>query len=214
MNGIQYKRFVLINDDFYSNPQGVYRAALEAEYHEHEHVTGLRSTTVYHEPGIRARLQRILGLRITRWDTDPALENGVFYMGLSEGKKKETPGVHFDLPFDDITVVVYLTPGLPVDSGTSHWMHKATGLTDPPTARDARRLGRGIRELRELLERDTKHRDRWVEVDRIGYRTNRMVAYASGMLHSATRHYGSSLADGRVYQTFRIGVDWTTFKRA
>jgi hypothetical protein len=37
-----------------------------------------------------------------------------------------------------------------------------------------------------------------------------MVAYPSGMLHSASRHYGSNLRDGRIYQTFRIGVDWSS----
>jgi len=52
----------------------------------------------------------------------------------------------------------------------------------------------------------------WMEMDRIGYRFNRMVAYPSGALHSATNHYGGTLKDMRMYQTFRIGVDWKTFK--
>lgn len=210
---IAYTRFVLVRDDFYADPGAVYRRALQARYHELEHVTGLRSTTVYHEPGVRARLARLLGIRITRWDTDPAEENGVFYQGLAEGRQKETPGVHSDFPCNDITAVVYLTPRLPADCGTSLWMHKATGLTDPPSARDAARLGRSRRELADLLHRDSRHRARWVEIDRIGYRPNRIVAYPSGMLHSATRHHGGSLGDGRVYQTFRVGVDWSTFSR-
>jgi hypothetical protein len=67
--------------------------------------------------------------------------------------------------------------------------------------------------LRHVLERDAGRRERWIEIDRIGYRPNRMVAYPSGVLHSATRHYGGSLADGRLYQTFRVGVDWGTFRR-
>jgi len=210
----RYRRFVLVLDDFYRDLGAVYRAAQSAAYRQPEHVTGLRSTTVYHEPGVRRRLERILGLRITRWDTDPAEENGVFYQGLAGGRRRETPGVHSDFPLDDVTAVVYLTPGLPVDCGTSLWLHRATGLSAQPTVGDARRLGRSIGELRETLERDTRRRDRWTEIDRIGYRPNRMVAYPSALLHSATRHHGESLADGRLYQTFRVGVDWGSYRAA
>lgn len=209
MRTLTYPRFVFAQDNFYPEPGRVYRAALEAAYHEPEGVTGWRSTTVHHEPGVRARLQKLLGLRITRWDTDPAEGNGVFYMGLACGSRKEVPAVHFDHPADDITVVVYLTPNLPVDCGTSLWMHRSTGLTDAATSSDARRLGRSRAELLDLLARDSRYRRRWVEIDRIGYCFNRMVAYPSGQLHSATRHHGTLLDHGRFYQTFRIGVDWS-----
>jgi Family of unknown function (DUF6445) len=210
MRSLAYPRFALVRDNFYTDPERVYRAALEATYHEPELATGWRSTTVFHEPGVRARLQKILGVRITRWDTDPGEGNGVFYLGFASGRTREVPGVHFDHPCDDITVVVYLAPGLPADCGTSLWMHRRTGLTDVATAGDARRLGRRRQDLLDLLERDSVHRKRWIEIDRFGYRFNRMVAYPSGVLHSATRHHGSSLRDGRIYQTFRVGVDWST----
>ena len=93
-------------------------------------------------------------------------------------------------------------------------MHKQTKLSDPPTAVDARRLGIKISELRNKFEKESKKRSKWLETDRIGYRFNRMVAYPSGMLHSATNHYGGHQNNGRLYQTFRIGVDWNTFKLA
>jgi hypothetical protein len=198
--GRPYTRFIAVHDGFYADARAVYRAALAAEYHELPHVTGLRSTAVFHESGVRRRLERLLGVRITRWDTDPAEENGVFYMGLAAGRQREKPGVHADIPTDDITAVVYLTPGLPADCGTSLWLHRATGLADAPTAADARRLGRPLAELRDVLERDARRRVRWIELDRIGYRANRLVAYPSGALHSATRHFGGSLTEGRVYQ--------------
>lgn len=209
---LPYPRFLVARDGFYRDPDQVYRSALAATYHEPVDAIGWRSTAVHHEPGVRARLQRILGLRITRWDTDPAEGNGVFYLGLSRGGRKEVPGVHFDYPRDDVTVVVYLTPGLADDCGTSLWRHRATGLTDEPTPADARRLGRSRAELLALLLRDSRHRRRWIETDRVGYRANRLVAYPSGVLHSATRHYGATAGDGRVYQTFRVGVDWSSWR--
>ncbi|MEO6670366.1 MAG: DUF6445 family protein [Ferruginibacter sp.] len=212
MEKILYPRFLIVKDNFYSDPAKVYAAALQASYFEPEHVTGYRSRAVYHEKGIKAKLEKLLGIKITRWDIDPIEENGVFYQGFSKGKKREVPGVHSDEPYNDITVVIYLSPGIPPGCGTSLWMHKKTGLCNPAMVADARRLKMKLSDLQNLLERDNKKSGRWIEIDRAGYLFNRMVAYPSGAFHSATKHYGGSLKDGRIYQTFRIGVDWNSFR--
>jgi len=212
MEKLIYPRFLIIKDNFYSNPQRVYQTALHAKFYEPKGYTGLRSKTVYHEKGVKNKLEKILGIKINRWDTDPKLENGVFYQAMSEGKQKEIPGVHSDQPYNDITVVIYLTPGLPFHCGTSLWMHKKTGLIDPPTPAAAKKMNMKFRTLVDLFEDDAKKRSKWIEIDRAGYRPNRMVAYPSGALHSATNHYGGHLENGRIYQTFRIGVNWKTFR--
>lgn len=212
MEKLLYNRFLLVKDNFYSHPNKVLHIAKAADYYEPEHVTGYRSRNVYHERGIKAKLEKILGIKITRWDTNPLDENGVFYQGFSKGKRKEVPGVHSDQPYNDITVLIYLTPGLPLDCGTSHWRHKSTGLTDPPTSKDVKRLGSSRVALLEQLEEDSAKRTKWEEIDRVANRFNRMVAYPSGVLHSATKHYGGSMRDGRIYQTFRIGVDWDSMR--
>ena len=210
MEKIQYNRFLLVKDNFYLNPSNVLDVALNAEYYEPEHVTGFRSKLVYHEKGVKQKLEKILGIKITRWDTDPLEEYGVFYQGFSKGKRKEVPGVHSDEPYNDITVLIYLTPGLPFECGTSLWQHKQTGLINPATAQDARRLKMKLTDVRTQLETDSKDRSKWIEIDRVGNIFNRMVAYPSGALHSATNHFGGDLKNGRIYQTFRIGVDWTS----
>lgn len=212
MHPLLYPRFLIVKDNFYNHPEEVYQTALQASYYEPEHVTGYRSRFVYHEKGVKAKLEKILGIKITRWDVDPIEENGVFYQGLSKGKKKEVPGVHSDEPYNDITVIIYLTPGIPLDCGTSLWMHKQTGLTDPANAADARRFKMKFADLKNQLEWESKERNKWMEIDRVGYRFNRMVAYPSGIFHSATNHYGGNLKTGRIYQTFRIGVDWNSFR--
>jgi hypothetical protein len=212
MEKLNYSRFVLVKDNFYKDPYKVLNAAKQADFYEPRYYTGLRSRAVYHEPGVKEKLERILGIKITRWDTDPTQENGVFYQAHSKGKKKEVPGVHSDYPYNDITAVIYLTPGLPFDCGTSLWMHKQTGLMDPPTSAFTRKNKLNLKKLIDQLEDESKDRTKWVEIDRIGYRFNRMVAYPSGALHSATNHFGSSLEDVRIYQTFRIGVNWNTFR--
>lgn len=212
MEKLKYSRFVLVKDNFYKNPLKVVQMAKSAHYYEPEHVTGFRSNAVYHEDGVKMKLENILGIKITRWDTDPLQENGVFYKGFSKGKLKEVPGVHSDEPYNDITALVYLTPDIPIDCGTSLWMHKQTGLINPATKADAKRLKMNFNDLKDLLEDDSKKRSKWIEIDRIGNKFNRMVAYPSGAFHSATQHYGSNFNNGRIYQTFRIGVDWNSFK--
>jgi hypothetical protein len=207
-NGL--RRFLLVRDDFYSDPEEVRRIAQSMKFEETGDITGFMTSEVYHPAGVRQRLERVLGVKITRWDQDPDDGNGIFYQAFSRGSQKETPGVHSDEPYEDITVLIYLTPGLPIDCGTSLWQHRATGLVNAPTQRDARRLKTTLTKLRDRLEVDSENRQKWIEIDRAGYRFNRMVAYASGMLHSASRHYGSNLRDGRIYQTFRIGVDWSS----
>lgn len=212
MEKIVYKRFILVKDNFYKDPYKVYQEAMQAAYYQPDHATGYRSKTVYHESGVRQKLQKILGIKITRWDTDPAEENGVFYQGFAKGTRKEVPGIHSDEPYNDITIVIYLTPDLPADCGTSLWMHKRSELRDPAMAADARRLGIKLSTLRQQLERESQLRDKWIETDRIGYRFNRLVAYPSGVFHSATRHFGNNASNGRLYQTFRVGVDWNTLR--
>lgn len=212
MDQTVYPRFLFVMDDFYDNPNEVVSIAQAATYYEPEHCTGFRSTCVYHETGIVKKLERILEIKINRFYKDPLQENGVFYQGFSTGKRKEVPGVHSDWPYNDITVLIYLTEHLPFDCGTSLWQHKRTGLTDQPTTKDAGRLKMKRADVVIELELDRKDRSKWIEIDRAGHRFNRMVAYPSGVLHSATKHYGDSMQNGRIYQTLRIGVDWNSFK--
>jgi hypothetical protein len=212
MEKIIYSRFIIVKDHFYDEPDEVFELAQKVHFYEPEHFTGHRSDSVYHQKGVKLKLEKILGIKITRWDTDPLEENGVFYYGFSKGKKKEVPGVHSDDPYNDMTIVVYLTPNVPINCGTSLWQHKQTGLINPAQLKDAKKLKMKLSDLKNQLERESKDRSKWIEIDRIGYKYNRMVAYPSGVFHSATNHFGDSLNNGRIYQTFRVGVDWSTFK--
>ena len=203
--------FLLVSDNFYDKPLSVLRVARCAEYFEPRDITGYRTTTVYHPGRIRRRLEQVLGLRITRWDAGPADDNGVFYVTPAAGRMRERPAVHYDEPETDLTVLIYLTPGVPANCGTSLWRHRPTGLKAAPTSSDARRLGVALRELRDEMERDARRRTKWVEVARVDYKFNRLVAFPSRFLHSATHHFGRSVRDARIYQAFRLGTDLSSF---
>jgi hypothetical protein len=207
---MKIKRFLFVCDDFYSDPDSIRYIAQAMKYREYASVTGYMTEEIYHEPGAKTRLQKILGVQITDWAKNSGGGNGIFYCSFSKGTRREVPAVHYDTPRAGITVLIYLTPGLSTGYGTSFWEHKRTKIMNAPNRSDARRLKTTLTALNHCLDRDAESREKWVEIDRVGYRYNRMVAFTSGMLHSASRHYGHSLQNCRVYQTFRIGVDWST----
>lgn len=202
------KRFLFAVDGFYSNPDLIRERAQAMNYEEPEDYVGWR-TKPFFPPGIKERIERVIGRRITRWPDDPddsELGNGSFFFGLSAGRLAEPVGVHFDTPTHYVTAVIYLTPSAPLAAGTSLWRHRTTGLCAAPTAADVRRLHASVAELVATLVGDSTDRRKWIEIDRIGNIYNRAVFYRSGLLHSATRHFGSNVRNGRLYQTFRFGI--------
>lgn len=202
------KRFIRVADGFYANPDAIRRRALRMTYTEPESLVGWR-TRAYQPRGIKQRIEGRFGVSIEYWEHDlDAIEacNGVFFTSYSAGPRGETVGIHYDTPAAWVMFLIYLTPDAPFDAGTSLWQHRATGLHARPTPRDAVRLGTTVQQLNGLLDRDARVRSRWTEIDRIGNVFNRAVMFPGGFFHSASRHFGSSMEDGRIYQSFHFPV--------
>ncbi len=177
------------------------------KYSEPENVIGWR-TQVWQPRGIRRLIERAFKIKIDYWDETKSIEggNGVFFTAFSKGQFAERVKVHFDEPPDWMSLLVYLTPDAPSDCGTSFWQHRETGLTAKPTRHDAWRLGSSVEELKAVIERDGRKRQSWIEIDRIGNVYNRAVMFPAGLFHSATRHFGDSLSNGRLYQSFHFPI--------
>ncbi|MBK9414066.1 MAG: hypothetical protein IPN61_11745 [Bacteroidetes bacterium] len=92
MEKINYKRFILVKDNFYTDPVKVYKTALKSDFHEPPDCTGLRSKMVYHEPGVKTKLERILGIKINRWDIDPEEEKRSVLSGLFQREQEGNSG--------------------------------------------------------------------------------------------------------------------------
>ena len=206
------KRFIRVADDFYPNPEAVRKRALAMTSTEPENLVGWR-TRAYQPRGIKERIEKKFSLRIPYWEEDVnAIEacNGVFFTSYDRGDHGEKVGIHYDDPLPWVMFLIYLTPNAPYDSGTSLWQHKSTGLMKPPSPGDAKRLGSTKEKLLAILERDSRIRNRWTEVDRVGNVFNRAVMFPGGFYHSASRHFGSGLRDGRIYQSFHFPVKLLT----
>lgn len=202
------KRFFHVAENFYPRPERIRRRALEMSYSEPEDFTGWR-TRAYQPKDIKKLVEKRFRIGIAYWECDlEAIEacNGVFFSAFARGSRAETVGVHFDEPSNWMMLLVYLTPGAPYDSGTSLWQHRATGLIAEPTKRDAERLGATVGTLKAKLLSDSQKPSRWTEVDRIGNVFNRAVMFPGGLLHSATKHFGSNHYNGRLYQSFHFPI--------
>lgn len=206
------RRFIRVADDFYPDPEAVRKRALAMTYTEPESLVGWR-TKAYQPRGIKERIETRFSVRIPYWEEDvDAIEacNGVFFTSYSKGARGEAVGIHYDDPLRWVMFLIYLTPRAPYDAGTSLWQHRRTGLMSPPTPTDARRLGSTVEKLLTILERDSRTRSRWIEIDRVGNVFNRAVMFPGGFYHSATRHFGSGFRDGRIYQSFHFPVTLLT----
>ena len=202
------KRFIRVADDFYDDPLAVRKRALEMTYTEPEGLVGWR-TKAYQPRGMKERIEKRFGVEIPYWEEDKnAIEacNGVFFLSYSKGSYGERVGIHYDDPPQWVMFLIYLTPNAPYDTGTSLWQHRKTGLVHKPTKRDAGRLGTTVGKLEATLLRDSKVRNRWIEIDRVGNVFNRAVMFPGGFMHSASRHFGSGFENGRIYQSFHFPV--------
>lgn len=177
------------------------------KYSEPEYVTGWR-TNVWQPKGIKRLIEKSFRVQIEYWENESEIEagNGVFFTAFSKGHHAERVKIHFDEPPDWMSLLVYLTPDAPANSGTSFWQHRETGLIAKPTKRDALRLGIKAAELQSMIERDGFKRKPWIEIDRVGNVYNRAVMFPAGLFHAATHHFGDSLISGRLYQSFHFPI--------
>lgn len=193
-------------DRFYVDPQKIRQTALRRKYIEVEGIDGWR-TRPFLPRKIRSRIETRFALEIRDWCSDPddlSHANGSFFIALEKGKRAEKVYVHADDPVTWMTLLVYLTPDAPADSGTSFWEHKETGLKHWPAPADAKRRGTSVDRLRALLDRDAAVRSKWRAVAEVENQFNRAVLFPCAALHSATRHFGTRPAQGRLFQMFRF----------
>lgn len=205
------KRFIQVIDNFYPSADRVREMALTMPYTEPEDFVGWR-TKAYQPRGIKALIERRFRLRIKYWEEDlTAIEvcNGVFFSAFSKGSHSERVGIHYDTPATWVMLLIYLTPNAPYETGTSLWQHNRTRLTSKPSKKDAERLGISVQQLEDMIKEDSRKLSRWKEVDRVGNVYNRAVLFPSGLLHSATQHFGSNRFNGRLYHCFHFPVELT-----
>lgn len=194
------KQLAIVVDGFYTDPDAIRRFALslaftaDTRYHK-----GKRSLERYLFPGVKERFERLLDRQITKWSEHGY--NGVFQTCIGGDP------IVFHSDMQDFAGAVYLTPGAPVEAGTSLYRSRSTWLRRAPTNADASALKRGSV---SALGRDTygiggsKLLDStaWERVDSFGNVYNRLVLWDARLIHAASCYFGHSPETSRLVQLF------------
>jgi len=190
---------ITVLDDIYKDPQGVYEWAKSQEFFEPEPGYGWRSRKSKIFAGLRSRLQKHFGAKVSFLEPDGHCASGTAYLGFSKGKRKEQPFVHWDEPENAYLAMVYITPNIKPEYGTAFWTHKATRLDRAPVRDDEKRLGMSCEAILARFNADGTNRSKWTETACVGYRWNRALVFPAYLLHSAKSHYGGTKKNGRIH---------------
>lgn len=176
---------IRIEDGFYQDPYEVREWALAQEFNVSGNYPGLRTECVPDDWHGRLKdyFEFLLGKRISHW---PKNYNSAFQY-TTEGAKT---WVHHDET--EYAAVVYLTPNAPLNSGTSIFQRKDTGIMmhEPENEIDYNKVTTRMDEWNSVL--DTKNI------------FNRMILYPGKYYHCShsVPGFGTDKHNGRLFQTF------------
>lgn len=181
---IQYNKRIFVVDNFYSDPYAVRDFALTQEFNDDlRYYKGKRTSEQFFVPGTKKAFESIIGQKITMWDQYGM--NGVF-----QTCDAEDPLVyHTDL--QEWAGMVYLTPNAPFECGTSMYAHKETKarhISDPG--------------CENAFDGGFYDSTKFELVDVVGNVFNRLVIFNGKCIHSASKYFGKSLEDSRLFHMF------------
>jgi hypothetical protein len=193
---------LIVVDDFYANPDAVRRFALESKFGSVGALNypGWQSEKTFHSDAVRGAFEKIIRKPI---DIDDRRFTWGGFRAITADTGRVTK-VHAD-SIVDWAAMVYLTPDAASSAGTGFFRHRETGLTGPPSDRQARALGYADADAfeREVVRRDMADFDKWELVSYIEPVYNRLVLFRGCELyHAPLGGRGSSPEDARITHNF------------
>lgn len=181
---LEFNKRIFVVDDFYSDPYAIREFALQQNFIEDlRYYKGRRTDLQFFVPGTKRIFEEIVGQKITKWEEYGM--NGVF-----QTCNAQDPLVyHVDL--QQWAGMIYLTPDAPYECGTSMYAHKESKArhVSHPGADDAFSGGFYDSTKFEL-------------VDTVGNVFNRLVIFNGKCIHAASRYFGQTLEDSRLFHMF------------
>lgn len=175
---------IFVVDNFYTDPYAVREFALQQEFIEDlRYYKGKRTQQKHIVPGTKKAFESIIGEKITVWD-----EYGM--NGIFQTCNAEDPLVyHTDL--QQWAGMIYLTPNAPFECGTSLYAHKET------KARHATDPG-----IDSAFDGGFYDSTKFELVDVVGNVFNRLVIFNGKCIHAASKYFGKTLEDSRLFHMF------------
>lgn len=176
-------------DNFYKDPDEIRKFALSQEYEVNNDgekgYIGTRTVRQYLFPGLKEEFEQIIGRKITRWEHHGM--NGRFQVC----KAGEPLVYHCD--DQQWAGMLYLTPNAPYETGTTTYALKGTDIRHKTHPEIMRCFLPGSRNFDGT---------RFEPVDVYGNVYNRLVIFNAQYLHSASKYFGFTNENSRLWQMF------------
>lgn len=180
---------VIVVDNFLDNPDEVRRVGLSQTFSaSDDYFKGKRSHFAHTDIVKAADIEPYFpGKSIIDWDTRHPMNARFQYCTALD------PLVyHTDL--QQWAGALYLTPGAPLESGTTLYRHKETKARKAPE--DPLEVGR-VFKASNLYDRSV-----WEPIDQIGNLYNRLVLWDGQHIHAASSYFGGGLNTSRLFMIF------------
>jgi hypothetical protein len=195
----QFRKNLIVVDNFYANPDAVRNFALNAEYEElgGRNWPGRDSLYEHGKEELTSMVSEIVGQKLI---TKPC--NKCSYFRMTKEREYGVQDIHFD-PNPGLVWagVIYLTPTLHPTGGTKFWKHKQTEWEFAPTQQQAIKHNiQSHEDMVNFFNIEGKDRNKWDETDNISFKYNRLVLFSPFLFHSNGDWFGTTNENARLVQ--------------
>jgi hypothetical protein len=183
------RKSLIIVDDFYNDPDEVRAMALKADFSVRGNYPGQR-TQPFLNDYIKEKIEAMVQSSVRDWSEDIA--NGAFQYTTC----RDRTWIHADHT-NNWGGVIYLTPNAPASSGTGFYKHIETSCCYYPEDET----------LQRLCDSESQDYTKWLKLDTVANVYNRLILFAANRFHASQDYFGTSLENGRLFQTFFFNTD-------
>ena len=195
----QFRKNLIVVDNFYGYPDQVRDFALSTEYEEHggKNWPGRDSLYEHGKEELTEMCSQIVGEKLTTKSC-----NKCSYFRITKEQEYGKQDIHFDPNPGLIWAgVIYLTPTIHPTGGTKFWKHKQTGWEFAPSQQEAAECGiHSHEDMVKFFNIEGKDRTKWIETDNIAFKYNRLVLFNPFLWHSNGDWFGTTNQDARLIQ--------------
>ena len=188
----KYANGIIIIDNFYKFPSKVRDFALQQNFKPHLSIYKTMCNDpnfVYKKHKTFVKTLEEIETKIiskSNWDANITMESNGYFQYLT---KNDKPTIHTDAFLRSL--IVYLSPYPPQNSGISFYKHNASGIFKEDSY-----------EAGETVDPDLKKKEVWTSYFTCKNRFNRAIIFDGNLFHAGQGGFGSSKYNSRLFQTF------------
>ena len=206
------KFFPVVVDDFFENPKGIVKYGKSLGLKSRGRHPGKRSDNLWNidKPLHNALILKALSCYYdldyisVEWESSLIEFNEIPRYAKDKNDVKNKGWIHQDVDIlgnDDLAGVIYLTPDIDPDSGTSLWTVKPDRKVIINAEDEGSEPGQG----EEYAKQYSKQMENLVEKFRFQNFFNRMIMYDTNEFHGANSYWNDDDKDARLTVVFFIG---------